>query len=144
MYTSISTLQSSTISLQMLQASEIIDATHNELKNLKTLSDVPTNKMLNQIIADLKQGNQSFNKKEFEKVFIETDADFYRRLIKEYPTLTKNEIRLAAFAKLGFSVKEISAITQQSPNSILVARSRLRKKIGLAESQSITVFFKSF
>lgn len=130
--------------LQMLQAAEIIDATHNELKNLKTISDVSTNKMLNQIIADLKQGNQSFNKKEFEKVFIETDADFYRRLIKEYPTLTKNEIRLCAFAKLGFSVKEISAITQQSPNSILVGRSRLRKKIGLAESQSITVYFKSF
>jgi tetratricopeptide (TPR) repeat protein len=130
--------------LQMLQASEIIDATHNELKNLKTISDVPTNKMLNQIISDLKHGNQSFNKKEFEKVFIETDAEFYRRLIKEYPTLTKNEIRLCAFAKLGFSVKEISAITQQTSNSILVARSRLRKKIGLAESQSITVFFKSF
>lgn len=130
--------------LQMLQASEIIDATHNELKNLKTITDLPTNKMLNQIISDLKQGNQSFNKKEFEKVFIETDAEFYRRLIKEYPTLTKNEIRLCAFAKLGFSVKEISAITQQTSNSILVARSRLRKKIGLAESQSITVFFKSF
>lgn len=134
-------LKSKTI--QMLQASEIIDSTHKELNQLKGISDTPTNKMLTQIISDLKQGNQSFNKKEFEKLFIETDEDFYRKLLREYPTLTKNEVRLCAFAKMNFSTKEISAITQQSNNSILVARSRLRKKIGLAENQSLTNFFKS-
>ena len=130
--------------LQIMQASEIIDATHNELKQLKSVSDLPTNKMLNQIIADLKQGNQSFNKQEFEKLFIETDEEFYKKLLQEYPKLTKNEIRHAAFAKLGFSVKEISGITHQSGNSILVARSRLRKKIGVSENQNLTTFFKSF
>lgn len=130
--------------IQMLQASGIIDSTQKELNHLKTITDTPTNKMLSQIISDLKTGNQSFNKKEFEKIFIETDEEFYRKLIKEYPLLTKNEIRLCAFAKMNFSTKEISAITQQSSNSILVARSRLRKKIGIGENQNLTIFFKSF
>ncbi|MXN92717.1 hypothetical protein GR160_15920 [Flavobacterium sp. Sd200] len=130
--------------IQILQANEIIDYTQKGLSQLKTSADTPANRMLTQIISDLKNGNQSFNKKEFEKLFIETDEDFYKKLLHKYPTLTKNEIRLCAFAKMNFSTKEISAITQQSSNSILVARSRLRKKIGLEENQSLTVFFRSF
>ena len=130
--------------IQILQASEIIDYTQKGLSQLKTVIDTPNNKMLTQIISDLKKGNQSFNKKEFEKLFVETDEEFYKKLLAKYPTLTKNEIRLCAFAKLNFSTKDISAITQQSSNSILVARSRLRKKIGIADSVSLTIFFKSF
>jgi tetratricopeptide (TPR) repeat protein len=130
--------------IQILQANEIIDYTQKGLSQLKTVIDTPNNKMLTQIISDLKKGNQSFNKKEFEKLFIETDEEFYKKLLQQYPSLTKNEIRLCAFAKMNFSTKEISAITQQSSNSILVARSRLRKKIGLADNQSLTGFFKSF
>lgn len=130
--------------IQIMQASEIIDYTQKGLSQLKTVIDTPNNKMLTQIISDLKKGNQSFNKKEFEKLFVETDEEFYKKLLTRYPTLTKNEIRLCAFAKMNFSTKEISAITQQSSNSILVARSRLRKKLGLADTVSLTVFFKSF
>ncbi|WP_068599285.1 helix-turn-helix transcriptional regulator [Vaginella massiliensis] len=75
---------------------------------------------------------------------METDSDFYKRLLEKYPNLTKNELRLCAFLRLNFSSKEISAITQQSPHSIVVARSRLRKKIGLDESQSLTNFLVQF
>ena len=130
--------------IQIMQASEIMDYTQKGLSQLKAVIDTPNNKMLTQIISDLKKGNQSFNKKEFEKLFVETDEEFYKKLLTRYPTLTKNEIRLCAFAKMNFSTKEISAITQQSSNSILVARSRLRKKIGISDSVSLTVFFKSF
>lgn len=130
--------------IQMLQVSERIDATHKELNHLKSISDSPTKKMLSTIILDLKKGNQSFNKQEFEKLFIETDEEFYKKLLHEFPTLTKNEIRLCAFAKMNFSAKEISSVTQQSPNSILVGRSRLRKKLGLEESQSLTAFLKNY
>jgi DNA-binding CsgD family transcriptional regulator len=130
--------------LQILQANEIIDYTQKGLSQLKTVIDTPNNIMLTQIISDLKKGNQSFNKKEFEKLFVETDEEFYKKLLNRYPTLTKNEIRLCAFAKMNFSTKEISAIAQQSSNSILVARSRLRKKLGIADSVNFTVFFKNF
>ena len=126
--------------IQMLQTSEIIDSTHKELIQLKLKTDAPTNKMLSQIISDLKKDNPAFNKQEFDKLFMETDEEFYKKLLKKYPNLTKNEIRLCAFAKMNLSTKEISAITQQSPNSILVARSRLRRKIGLEENQSLTIF----
>ena len=129
--------------IQILQASEQIDATKKELNQLKSISDSPTKKMLDHIVQDLKNGNQSFNRNEFEKLFMETDEVFYKKLLQKYPTLTKNEIRLCAFAKLNFSTKEISAVTQQSTSSILMARSRLRKKMGLTENSSLTNFLKS-
>lgn len=130
--------------IQIIQSSEIIESTHKELKQLKGRSDSPTNKILSKIISDLRSGTQAFNKNEFEKLFMETDGDFYKRLLEKYPNLTKNELRLCAFLRLNFSSKEISAITQQSPHSIVVARSRLRKKISLDENTSLTNFMMKF
>lgn len=130
--------------IQMLQTSEILENTHKELRDLKTKSDSSHNKVLSQIISDLKKGTQVFNKVEFEKLFMETDGDFYKRLLDKYPNLTKNELRLCAFLRLNLSSKEISAITQQSPHSIVVARSRLRKKINLDENKSLTNFLVQF
>lgn len=128
--------------LQMFQTSEIINSTHKELRELK--SEDPHNRLLSKIISDLKKGTQAFNKAEFEKLFMETDGDFYKKLLKKFPNLTKNELRLCAFLKLNLSSKEISAITQQSPHSIVVARSRLRKKLELDENSSLTNFLVQF
>lgn len=133
-----------TNALQMLQTTEILQSTHKELTELESYPDSHINKGLSQIISDIKRGTQSFNKKEFEKLFLEIDSDFYKRLLEKYPDLTKNELRLCAFMRLNLSSKEISSITQQSPHSIVVARSRLRKKIGLEEQTSLTSFFLKF
>lgn len=131
--------------LQIMQSSEIIESTHKELRQLKSQSDTSTNKiLLSKIIGELRSGTQAFNKNEFQKLFMETDSDFYKRLLQKYPKLTKNELRLCAFLRLNFSSKEISAITQQSPHSIVVARSRLRKKLNLDKNQSLTNFLVQF
>ena len=129
--------------IHMLQTNERIDATKKELNDLKAVSDSPTKKMLDHIVKDLKNDKGSFNRNEFEKLFMETEELFYKKLLDKHPTLTKNEIRLCAFAKLNFSTKEISAVTQQSANSILMARSRLRKKMQLAKNTSLTNYLKS-
>lgn len=45
---------------------------------------------------------------------------------------------------MNLSAKEISAITQQSPNSIVSARYRLKKKLGLEEGESMDIFLIRF
>lgn len=131
--------------IQIIQRNEIIESTHKELRQLKSQSDTSVNKiLLSKIIGDLRNGTQAFNKNEFEKLFMETDGDFYKRLLQKYPKLTKNELRLCAFLRLNFSSKEISAVTHQSPHSIVVARSRLRKKLNLDKNQSLTNFLVQF
>ncbi|OJX32193.1 MAG: hypothetical protein BGO86_08465 [Chryseobacterium sp. 36-9] len=129
--------------IKMMQASEIFQTTQKELKEMDPKYE-DDRKMISRIIMDFKKGSQALNKSEFEKLFIETDEDFYKKLLDKYPSLTKNELRLCVFLRQNLSSKEISAITQQSPHSIVVARSRLRKKLGLEESQSISNFLIQF
>ncbi|WP_312768925.1 tetratricopeptide repeat protein [Epilithonimonas sp.] len=129
--------------VKMMQASEIFQTTQKELKEMDPKYE-DDRKMISRIIMDFKKGSQALNKSEFDKLFIETDEDFYKKLLDKYPSLTKNELRLCVFLRQNLSSKEISAITQQSPHSIVVARSRLRKKLGLEESQSISNFLIQF
>jgi len=127
----------------MLQSTEFINDTHKELMELKGVANMPTKKMLTRIIADLKSGPTGFNKSEFEKLFKETHEEFYKNLLQRYPSLTRNEIRLCAFEKMNLSTKEISAITHQSTKSIVAARYRLRKKLDVEGTQSLTVFLNT-
>lgn len=131
--------------LQMMQTSEIIDVTQKELTELKENPHLATKRMITKIIQDLRFNTKGFNKDEFEKLFIETHSDFYKNLLQQFPSLTRNELRLCAFLKMNLSTKEISAITQQTHNSIVIARHRLRKKINLdKEKQSISSFLSKF
>ncbi|MDL2296547.1 tetratricopeptide repeat protein [Bacteroidales bacterium OttesenSCG-928-C03] len=72
------------------------------------------------------------------------DNEFYKKLLDQFPSLTKNEMRLCAFLRMNLSSKEISVLTKQSQNSIVVARSRLRKKLNLDESQNLNGYFMKF
>ncbi len=125
--------------IQMLQTSEVLQTTQKELSELNSGTETSDNKISN-ILADLRKSSKSFGKAEFEKIFMETEEGFYKKLLSEFPDLTKNELRLCAFLKLNLSSKEISDITHQSPHSIVVARSRLRKKLRLSNSESLNNF----
>jgi len=125
--------------IRMFKTKEFIQSTQKELNQLEIRDDKSASKkLLSKIIDDLKKGTQGFNEKEFEKILIETDGEFYKRLLKKVPNLSKNEIRLCTFLKMNLSSKEISGITQQSIHSIDVARSRLRKKLQLPPEASLT------
>lgn len=100
---------------------------------------------LSSIFADLDNGKNKKIWKEFEIRLDKIDYQFYEKLISEYPELTMNERRLAAFLKLQFSTKEISLMTGQSIRSIEVARSRLRKKLSMTNlNESLYDFFLKF
>lgn len=65
----------------------------------------------------------------------EFNSDFYKNLIKDFPSLTTNERRLCALLNLNMSTKEIAMMTHQTPHSIKIARYRLRSKLNLSGSK---------
>ena len=123
--------------LQIIQNTEIIKSAQKKLEVLRDNPGKTSDTDFSKILNDLKNGTQAFNKQEFEKLFLEIDNEFYKNLLNKHPDLTKNELRLSAFLKLNLTSKEISAITQQTPHSITVARSRLRKKLGINNDENI-------
>jgi len=96
---------------------------------------------LKNIIYHLQKMENDKNWEEFEVRFIQTHQDFYDKLQARFPDLTPNERKLCAFLRLNMSTKEIATITHQSVNSINVARTRLRKKLGIDSSDENLIGF---
>ncbi len=87
------------------------------------------------IIHDLEKTMEDSVWNEFEMRFQHVHNDFYNKLNELNPDLTTNERRLCAFLRLNMTTKEIASITGQSQRSIEVARTRLRKKLHLTNSE---------
>ncbi|KAF0198921.1 MAG: hypothetical protein FD166_912 [Bacteroidetes bacterium] len=78
--------------------------------------------------------------KEFEIQFNEVHPGFQGRLLENYPELTPAERRLCSFIRLDMNTREISSLSGQSIKSIEVARTRIRKKLGVPHEQNLTNF----
>lgn len=130
--------------MTQLKKNELILEISSKLE--KTLAAAtPENKpIIERVIKELESDNAQDVWKEFEIRFQNVHTDFYHRLVNKFPDLSSNELRLCAFIKLNLNTKEISSITHQSVNSIDVARSRLRQKLGLGKDDNLTAFLTGF
>ena len=130
--------------MMQLKKNELILDISKKLQ--KTLSSAhPENKpIIERVIKELDSDDSQEVWKDFEIRFRNVHSDFYKKLVKRFPDLTANELRLCAFLKLNLNTKEISSLTNQSVNSIDVARSRLRQKLGLSKEDNLTSFLAGF
>lgn len=129
--------------MYLVQKNEYItDIAERVISIKKNLTDTNSN-VINKLISDLQSNSDDKVWKEFEIRFQEVHQDFYSRLNARFPDLTPNEKKLAAFLRLNMTTKDISAITFQSPDSIKIARSRLRKKLGLPQEANIIAFLEN-
>lgn len=121
-----------------------INKIYNRLKTLPIKNGSDVHKEISTILSEIKITQVEYSWKEFEKLFLEINQDFYTKLLKKYPKLSKNERRLCAFLWLNMSTKDIAEITFQSTRAINVARYRLRKKMGLSRDESFMNTFSEF
>lgn len=71
----------------------------------------------------------------------ESDGQRFQRILRErYPALTDNDLRFCACLRQNLSSKEIAALMNISLKGVEAARARIRKKIGLSSSESLTAF----
>ncbi|WP_321308541.1 tetratricopeptide repeat protein [Marinifilum fragile] len=94
-----------------------------------------------QIIKDIEANMKMNIWEEFEIRFQNIHQSFYNNLREKFPSLSNAEERLAALLSLGMNTKEIAAITHQSVKSVEVARTRLRKKLNLTNTDTNLVAF---
>jgi tetratricopeptide (TPR) repeat protein/DNA-binding CsgD family transcriptional regulator len=91
---------------------------------------------------------QSLRKnKDLEKLSERIDqlhAVFLKQIGDRYPELTEKEKKLCVLLKLNFSSKEISVLNNISENAIMMARYRMRKKMGISTEENLTEFLQKF
>ena len=128
--------------LYLLKKNEFIINISNQLKSLRYSFKPENRKIVDGIIREMEQSASRDIWKEFEVRFQDVHSDFYNKLIKKYPDLSPNELKLCAFLRLNMSTKEISSITFQSYNSIIMARHRLRKKLDISSNENLITFLR--
>jgi DNA-binding CsgD family transcriptional regulator len=127
--------------LEVLALQEILDLKNNLISTLEQPIVLPENP--NDVIMQLRKLTESEWDK-FYNAFIDQYPGYSQRLINQFPRVTKNEIRLFIFIKIGLENGKIAEIFGISPESVYRNRTRLRQKLGLDGSVNLEHFVRSF
>ena len=120
------------------QKNQLLEKLIGELEELKKSEG--SAQSIQHLQLQLKQELAPNAWKEFEIQFNEVHPGFQSRLLSNFPDLTPAERRLCSFIRLDMNTREVSSLTGQSIKSIEVARTRIRKKLGVPHEQNLTNF----
>jgi len=80
----------------------------------------------------------------FQTNFDRIHENFFRNLHTRFAELTSNDLRFCAYLRLNLSSKDIAHLMNISLKGVEVGRSRVRKKIGIPSTKSLTEFMIEF
>jgi tetratricopeptide (TPR) repeat protein len=130
--------------MSLIRKNELILDFSNRLIQIKeAMTDEKAGTEILQLINAIQKSADDTVWEEFELRFKQVHSNFYERLIAQFPDLTPSELKLCALLKLNLSNKEISELSGQRAATLEVARYRLRKKLGISNSQVNLVTFLS-
>jgi tetratricopeptide (TPR) repeat protein len=128
-----------------IQNNEMVRGIVGKLLKTNVQSGKDAKELIQSVVTGLEKMLEEKAWEDFELRFQQVHPGFYEKLQEAYPELSLNERRLCAFLKLNMTTKEISALTGQNISAIQMARWRMRKKLGLQESESaLADFFSQF
>lgn len=129
-----------------MHRTEIIEDILKDLKEVRLRAEKKeTQNAIDFISKRLKKDISTNAWEEFEIRFEQVHESFYKNLIAAHPNLTSKDRRLCALLKLNLTSKEISQITGQTPKTVENARTRLRKKLDITNSQTdLSTYLSSF
>lgn len=77
---------------------------------------------------------------QFSKHFDQVHGDFLKKLKAQFPDLTPQETKLAAYLRMNLSSKDIAQLLNISVRGVEISRYRLRKKINLERDTNLVSF----
>jgi len=137
-------LAASTISL--IKKNELLASIKEELvAQKKALGAVYPNKYYDKLIRIL---NENLGSEDdwaiFQTNFDMIHENFFRNLHSSYSELTSNDLRFCAYLRLNLTSKDIAHLMNISLKGVELARYRIRKKIGIPSTKSLTEFMIEF
>lgn len=129
-------------SLHLSQKNKILLDLSNTLKNIASRQNMNTpgkiKNLVKEIDFNLKQENEW---DEFNNFFKEIHPDFIKKLSDLSSNhLSPGELRLGMLLRLNLSSKEIASVLRVTPDSVRVARYRLRKKLPIDQKEELVNF----
>lgn len=127
--------------LYMVQKNELIERITGRLIESKENLMIDNQRVISEIISELKRSHSDNLWEEFDTRFRQVHHEFYDRLLIQFPDLSPNDLKLCALLRLNMTSKDIAAITHVNYRSVEVARSRMRKKLNLSNTEINLVSF---
>lgn len=138
----IKTASLSKYSLNIAQKNKLMSDLSCTLKNISTRPNMNLTSQIKQLVKEL---DDHLQKEEQWDEFLTFFKDIHPEFIKNLSgvsegSLSSAELRLAMLLRLNLSSKEIAAILRVTPDSVRVARYRLRKKLPIEPKQELVNF----
>lgn len=80
----------------------------------------------------------------FKLKFEEVHPHFFSSIQEAYPSLSRTELRLCAYIRVGMNAKEIAQVLSVLPQTVNTSRYRIRKKMGLGLQDSLESVIEQF
>lgn len=127
--------------LNLIQKNEILEKIKTKAEEIKRASATDLPARINNLMHTVNFAlNIDKDWENFKLHFEQVHNNFFENLKAKYPDLNSNDLKLCALLKLNLDTKEIATIMDISPESVKVARSRLRKKLQLEHSDNLSSF----
>lgn len=129
-------------SLHLSQKNKMLSNLSLTLKNSMERTNVDLKRKLNELIKEIDFNlSQEHEWDEFMAFFKEIHPEYLKQITKiASDTLSQAELRLSILLRLNLSSKEIASILRLTPDSVRVARYRLRKKLPINSKDELSTF----
>jgi tetratricopeptide (TPR) repeat protein/DNA-binding CsgD family transcriptional regulator len=130
--------------LNMIQKKEMLESIKAGIEEVKMQTEGEAKARLNRILSTI-TFSQRLDKDwdNFRLYFEQVHQGFFDHLRAVYPDLNSNDLRLCALLRLNLDTKQIASVMDIAPESAKVAKHRIRKKLGLSNSDNLHLFFSS-
>ncbi len=135
------TKQLTTHALNMMQKNQMLTGIRERLSQVSKEVNDDLTMDFKSMIRDIIQIQRTEKDWElFKKYFENVNKDFNKKLREFNPELSTNDFRLAALISLNLNIKETAAVLNIAPNSVKLARHRLRKRLNLDTGEDLYIF----
>jgi DNA-binding CsgD family transcriptional regulator len=136
------TKELTSFALNMVQKKEMLETVRASLEEIKSTIDGEPKLKLNKILTTINFSQRLDRDWEnFKLYFEQVHHGFFDNLSANYPELNSNDLRLCALIRLNLDTKQIASVMDIAPESAKVAKHRIRKKLGLANTENLNLFF---
>ncbi len=130
--------------IQLSQKKELLTEIKDDLKGLRLkVGAEKARQGINEIYLKLSRHEKGESYLDlFDVNFEKVHLNFMEELKRQYPKLSKRELRLCAFIKMDLTNKEISPLLSISVRGVETARYRIRKKLAIAQDENLPSFLE--
>jgi tetratricopeptide (TPR) repeat protein len=134
-----------TYTLNMVQKNTILESVREAVHELMSTTDKDSNLKITKLIKAIDYSLESDKDwDEFRMYFDKVHSSFFDNLKAQYPDLSQSDLKLCALISLNLSMKEMAELMGISPESVKMARHRLRKKLNIVTEENLTEFMATF